>query len=239
VAVDASFQLGIGDQVEIELVGSKDANSHPVVSGDGKIVIPLVGEVPALGLTTTQLAEAIQDGLKKGGYYASPVVHVSVTGVASRYVAVLGDVSTPGLLPLDRNYHLSDIVARVGAHSGEGTGTIVLTHANGESKRYTLEEIATGGGGGGDPLLQAGDKIYVPAATQEIIYVSGQVRSPGAFPLTKNMTCRDAIARGGGLTELGSDKKLKLFRKNVEVKDVKLDTPLQTGDILQIGERLF
>jgi polysaccharide export outer membrane protein len=238
VAVDANFQLGIGDQVEIELVGSKDGNSHLVVSGDGKVVVPLVGEVSALGLTTAQLAQAIQDSLKKGGYYADPVVHVSVTGVASRYVAVLGDVSTPGLMPLDRNYHLSDIVARVGAHSGEGAGTIVLTHANGESKRYTLEEIATGAGGG-DPLLQAGDKIYMPSAAQEMIYVSGQVRSPGGFPLTKNMTVRDAIARGGGLTELGSDKKLKLFRKNVAVKDVQLDTPMQTGDILQIGERLF
>ena len=58
-------------------------------------------------------------------------------------------------------------------------------------------------------------------------------------PLTKNMTIRDAIARGGGLTEMGSDRKLKLFRKNVQVNSLQLDTPLQAGDILQIGERLF
>jgi polysaccharide export outer membrane protein len=65
------------------------------------------------------------------------------------------------------------------------------------------------------------------------------VHAPGGFPLTRNMTVRDAIARGGGLTEMGSDRKLKLFRKNVQVGDVKLDTRLQAGDILQIGERLF
>ena len=53
------------------------------------------------------------------------------------------------------------------------------------------------------------------------------------------MTVRDAIGRGGGLTEMGSEKKLKLFRKNVQVKDVKPETLLQPGDILQIGERLF
>jgi polysaccharide export outer membrane protein len=53
------------------------------------------------------------------------------------------------------------------------------------------------------------------------------------------MTVRDAIARGGGLTDLGSDRKLKLTRKGVEIKDVKLETLLQAGDILKIGEKLF
>ena len=222
----------------MELVGRKDSDSRATVAGDGTVIVPLLGEVKALGLTADQLATAVQVGLKKGGYYSDPVVHVSVTGVASRYVAVLGDVAMPGLLPLDRTYHLSDIVARVGVHSGEGAGTIVLTHSNGQSRRYTLEEIATGGGDG-DPLIQAGDKLYVPSVGSEVIYVSGQVHAPGGFPLTRNMTVRDAIARGGGLTEMGSDRKLKLFRKNVQVGDVKLDTRLQAGDILQIGERLF
>jgi len=222
----------------VTLVGGRDGDTRAAVGGDGEVVVPLLGEVKALGLTTAQLSTAIQDGLKKGGYYTNPVVHVVVVGVASRYVAVLGEVGAPGLVSLDRAYHLSDIVARVAAKSEGGIGTIVLTHANGESKKYTLEDIATGSSNG-DPLLQGGDKIYVPSVAQEMIYISGQVKSPGGFPLTKNMTIRDAIARGGGLTEMGSEKKLKLFRKNVPVKDLKLDTPLQAGDILQIGERLF
>jgi polysaccharide export outer membrane protein len=238
VAVDANFKLGIGDQVSIEVVGGRDAPAHPAVSGDGTVVVPLLGEVKALGMTTAQLGKAIEDGLKKGGFYSAPVVHVSVTGVASRYVTVFGEVSAAGQMPLDRAYHLSDFVSRIGAHTGEGLGTIVLTHANGESKRYTLEDIATGANGG-DPLLEAGDKIYVPAVTQELVFVSGQVRSPGNFPLSKNMTVRDAVARAGGLTDLGSDRKLKLFRKQVQIKDVKFDTPLQAGDILEIGEKLF
>jgi polysaccharide export outer membrane protein len=240
VAVDANFKLGIGDQVVVQLIdgNGQESDSRPVVSADGKVLIPLLGEVPALGLKSAELAQAIQDGLTKGKFYVKPVVRVTVTGVASSYVTVLGEVGTGGMQPLDRAYHLSDMIARVGVHSGEGVGTIVLTHANGESKRYTLEDIATGASGG-DPLLQAGDKIYIPAAAKEMIYISGQVRSPGAFPLSKDMTVRDAIARGGGLTELGSERKLKLFRKNVQVKDVKPDTSLQPGDILQIGERLF
>jgi polysaccharide export outer membrane protein len=239
VAVDANFKLGIGDTVSMEQVGRENSEVRATVSGDGKIVLPLIGEVNALGLTTSQLATTIQDDLKKGGFYSDPVVHVSVIGVASSYVTVFGDVGVPGLMPLERTYHLSDIVARIGVHSGEGSGTIVLTHADGKSKRYTLEDIATGANGEGDPLLQAGDKIYVPSQASELIFVNGQVRAPGSVPLAKNMTIRDAIARCGGLTEMGSDKKLKLFRKDVEIKPVNLETPLQSGDILQIGERLF
>ncbi len=101
-------------------VGRENSETHSTVSGDGKIVLPLVGEISALGLTSAQLATTIQGALKKGGFYADPVIHVAVVGVASSYVTVLGDVGTPGMMPLERNFHLSDMIARVGARPGEG-----------------------------------------------------------------------------------------------------------------------
>jgi len=238
VVVDANFTLGVGDSINVGLVGRTDFNSPSQVSSEGTVFLPLIGQVKALGLTTAQLAQEIQAALKKGGYYADPQVHVEVTGVASRYATILGDVTSPGLLPLDRDYHLSDIVARVGARAGQGAGTIVLTHSNGKSKKYSIEEVATGGGES-DPKVLPGDKLYFPAAEAEVFYISGQVRTPGAFPATKGLTVREAIARGGGLTEMGSDRKTKVFRKNVQIKGVTLDTQLQPGDIVQIGERLF
>lgn len=238
VAVDANFQLGMGDTVSVELVGRSDFTAHEQVSSEGMIVLPLVGKVKALGLTTTQLAQNIQTDLKKGGFFANPIVQVEVVGVASRYATILGDVTSPGLLPLDRTFHLSDVVARVGAHINDGPAVVILTHADGQSKRYSLEDIATGSGEG-DPIVQPGDKIYVPSAAAEVFYVSGQVKNPGTFPLTPGMTVREAIARSGGLTPMGSEGKVKVFRKNERVRDVKLETLLQPGDIVQVGERLF
>jgi polysaccharide export outer membrane protein len=225
--------------VTLGLVGRNDFSvPRAQVSSEGIVLLPLVGRVKAVGLTTAQLAQAVQERLIKGGFYSDPLVHVEVVGVASRYATILGDVGNPGLLPLDRAYRLSEIVARVGARGGDGPGTIVLTRPDGKSTKYSLEEIATGAGPG-DPIVQPGDKIYVPSARVEAFYISGQVKSPGSFPVTKGMTVREAIARGGGLTEMGSENKLKLYRDNVLVKGVKLDTVLQPGDILQIGERLF
>ena len=53
------------------------------------------------------------------------------------------------------------------------------------------------------------------------------------------MTIRMAIARGGGVTENGSEKKVTLVRDGKEIKKVSLDDPVKVGDIIKIGERLF
>jgi polysaccharide biosynthesis/export protein len=238
IIVDQTFALGIGDVVDIGVVGRADFNNRVRISAEGTILLPLLGRMKVMGLTTTDLAQQIQDALAKGGFYSNPVVRVEVAGLSSRYATVLGNVSSPGLLPLDRTYHLSDVVARVGAHAGEGSNFVVLTRSDGSSKKYSIEDLATGAGGA-DPVVMPGDKIYVPAATSEVFYISGQVKNPGPFPMSKELTVREAIAKGGGLTDMGTEKKVKIYRKNVAVKDVKLDTRLEAGDIVQVGERLF
>jgi polysaccharide export outer membrane protein len=237
VVVDQSFILGVGDVIDVGVMGRSEFNSRVKVSTEGTVILPLVGSMKAMGRTTAELAQLIQQALVKGQFYANPVVRVEVSGVASRYATILGNVATPGLLPLDRTYHLSDIIARVGAHLGEAS-SVILTRADGSSKKYSMEDLATGGGGA-DPVVMAGDKIYVPPSTAEVFYISGQVKSPGSFVISKDLTVREAIAKGGGLTDMGSEKKVKVFRKNVEVKGVKLDTKLEPGDIVQVGERLF
>ena len=85
--------------------------------------------------------------------------------------------------------------------------------------------------------MAPGDKIFVPKA--EIFYLSGQVNAPGAYPITEGMTVRMAIARGGGINQLGSDKKLKLTRHGVKLTNIDLESKIQPGDVLVVGERLF
>ena len=70
-------------------------------------------------------------------------------------------------------------------------------------------------------------------------YISGQVKAPGSFPVTSGLTFRMTIAKGGGVGENGSEKKLKVVRKGEKLKKVKLDALAQPGDIITIGERLF
>jgi polysaccharide export outer membrane protein len=101
-----------------------------------------------------------------------------------------------------------------------------------------VEKLATGAPAD-DPIVRNGDKIYVPTLENQVFYISGQVRSPGAYPAQTGMTFRTAIARGGGLTEMGSEKKVKVVRNGVEMKSVKLEDKVMPGDVITIGERLF
>jgi polysaccharide export outer membrane protein len=164
---------------------------------------------------------------------------VEVSNVASRLVTILGAVGTPGQLPLDRQYRLSEIVARFGGRGATGADYLVLTHQDGKSERFKLADLGTATGDK-DPVLQSGDKIYVPAAENSVIYINGQVKSPGTYPVTEGLTLRTAIAKAGGLAEMGSEKKISIHRDGKDIKVKNLDeTTLKVGDIINVGEKLF
>jgi polysaccharide biosynthesis/export protein len=239
LAGDRQYTLGVGDVIEIALVGRSDFNGRVRIGTDGAVLLPYLGAVPATNRTPGQLADEIRASLEKGGYFSSPVVRVDVVAVASRYVTILGAVGSPGLMSLDRRYRLSEILARAGGKSDLGVDYVVLTTETGGSKQYKVSDLATGNMEQ-DPYVSSGDKIYVPAAKAEVFYINGQVTTPGSFPVTEGMTVRMALALAGGLTEQGSDKKVKINRKGVKLKGVKLDkTIVEPSDILTVGERLF
>jgi polysaccharide biosynthesis/export protein len=235
---DPDYALGEGDVVEVLVVGSSEFNSRARVARDGSVVLPLIGPVQAAGQSPSALAEKVAAALKAGGYYANPIVRVELIGIRSRYVTVLGNITTPGLIPLDRPYRLSEIIARVGGKTASGVEYVVLTRANGESKRYPLEMLATGGPDQ-DPTVQAGDKIWVPAAQSEVFYISGEVKNPGAFEVQGEMTVRIALAKAGGLTENGSDKRITLVRNGKTVKGANLESKVESGDVITVNARLF
>jgi len=238
--VDSSYVLGIGDVVAIALVGRNDLNSRVRVSTDGTVLLPFVGRIRASGRTVLELSEDIRQALIKGGFFSDAVVQAEVVGITSRYATILGAVGSPGLLPLDRNYHLSEILAKVGGRGGGGGADyVVLTRAaGGESLRFNIDDLATAPPDK-DPIVQPGDKIFIPAADKEVFYISGEVRNAGTFPIVTNMTFRTAIARAGGVTENGNENKITVTRGGKPVKGIKLEDKVQVGDVIKIGERLF
>ena len=238
--IDSNYVLGLGDVIEVSVVGRNDFQGRVRIGPDGSVLLPLIGRLPAANLRPADLATQIQAALAKGGFYSQPVVRVEVITVASRFVIVMGQVSSPGLVALDRAYRLSEILAKVGAKISSNSDFVILTRGGegGAQQRMLMAEIATGGPSK-DPFVAPGDKIYVPAAENEIFYLSGAVKSPGVYPLTAGMTVRMAIARAGGVTEMGNEKKVEIFRKGAKVPKVTLETPVEVGDIIKLGERLF
>ena len=234
--ITAGYVLGADDVVEVSVLGQPEFATRARVKANGTIQLPFIGEQKIAGETALTLAPKIAETLRAGGYYAKPVVNIEIASFASRYVVLLGAIAQPGLQPVDRDYRLSEIIARSGGLRETGADFVTLTRASGEQKNYDFAKLASGGPDD-DPWVSPGDKIFVPEA--ELFYMYGQVNAPGVYPIKGGeMTVRKAVARGGGFNASGSAKRIKLFRDGEETK-VKMDTVIKPGDVIVVGERLF
>lgn len=236
VSLVDGYVLGTGDIIEVSVLGREDFKPRVQVQTDGSIALPLIGSIPAADRTVLQLRDQIRDALVRGGYYSAPVLNISIVTYASRYVTVLGQVANPGVVPIDRAYRLSEIIARAGGVRETGSDRITLTPAGGAPRDLSLRAIATGRGEE-DPVVNPGDKVFVAEA--ETFYIYGQVAAPGTYPIDPDLTLRKALARGGGLTPIGSERRTRLIRGERDVKGAKMDIKIEPGDVIVVGQKFF
>ncbi len=231
---NAEYVLGPEDTIEVEVVGQPD-KARARVYTDGTVQLNLIGKLVAAGKTPRELGLEIAQALKAGGFYANPAINVEVSGYSSRYVTVLGAVGSPSLVPINRPYRLSEILARVGGMQPSAADYLIVRAESGGERRFLVDDLSRGDATK-DPFVTPGDKIFAPVA--EVFYISGQVNSPGSFPMRSDLTVRQAIAQAGGLTASGSDKKVEVSRGGKKVK-LAGDAKVGPGDVLVVGERLF
>lgn len=102
------YHLGTGDKVRIITFDENSLTGEFVVSGSGTISLPLVGDLKALGLTTSELQEEIQNALRQG-YLKDPKVSVEVLNYRPFYI--LGEVTKPGEYPFVNGLTVLNAVA--------------------------------------------------------------------------------------------------------------------------------
>ena len=235
MTLNDGYVIGVGDVVEIAVLGREEFRPRVQVQVDGTVQLPYLHSVMASNLTVIQLRDRVAKLLRDGGYYVDPVVSVTVASFASRYVTALGEFASPGLVPVDRAYRVSEILARVGGARPSAGDELVLRRTSGEEIVLQIDKLSRGGSEE-DPLVQPGDKLFIAVAPNYYIY--GQVNAPGAYRIERGMTLRMALARGGGLTERGSTGRLSVIRDGKQIR-MTLDSVLKGGDTVVVGERFF
>ena len=164
------FLLGPEDVLDI-VVWKNDNLSQKavVVRPDGKISVPLIGEMMAGGLTTNELASQIASRLKE--FKESPAVTVSVKEVNSYYVYVLGEVGKPGKYQLKSHATVLQAVAVANGFTvfAAKNKMKVLRHVQGKDGKTReiriparYDDLISGSGEIGDFVLKTGDVIVVP-----------------------------------------------------------------------------
>jgi polysaccharide export outer membrane protein len=235
-AVDSGYILGPDDSVQVIVYGQPEFGVQTRIKSDGTIVMPLIGTIKAAGMTNITLAKAVTDRLTSNGFLKDPIVNVEIGGYVSKTVNVAGKVTTPGIYPLDRPYHALDMLLKAGWIRENGANYVYLRRPGQPEARLDVEGLVRGDDSK-DPLLKAGDTLYVPDA--DVYYISGQVNRPGSFAMQPNLTIRQALVLAGGVTQTGSANKVGLIRGNAKEVDADPSQVIQKSDIIVVKERLF
>ena len=172
--------------------------------------------------------------LRSGGYFVKPVVNVEVTQFVSSSVTVFGEVGTPGIYPLDLQLTVGMTLARAGGTRGTSADFAILKR-DGDPVEHRILLSDLSGEWSAATLLEAKDTLFVPVAP--VVYIYGQVNSPGSFALKTGMTVRQALARAGGPTLAGSTRNVTIFRDGEKLKKVDLDGELKAEDSVFINEK--
>ncbi|WP_374590506.1 polysaccharide export protein EpsE [Aquabacterium sp.] len=241
----AEYVLGPGDVIKVSVYQNPDLQSETRVSESGVISFPLIGAVKVGGLTITQAEKLIADSLRTGNFVKQPQVSILVELFRGNQASVLGNVNKPGRYPLETaDMRLSDLLATAGGIAATGSDLVVLTgKRNGQSIRQVIDlpDSFAPGKRANDPIIQNGDVIWVDRFP--MVYVYGEVQRPGNFRLERGMSVMQALAAAGGPTLRGTDRGLRIHRRDaggkVQVLEPKLTDEVQDGDVLFIKESLF
>lgn len=237
------YRIGGGDTVAIEVYGQPDLSAVARVSeDDGTITFPLLGEIKLAGFTQEEAGLDIASRLKEGGFIKHPQVTLSVKEFQSQKIPVMGQVNKPGEYALKGESRVVDLIAQAGGVKEDAADVIILVSKDGSKQiRHEIDLLQFYAGDMSQNILvSSGDFILVPK--MDTFYIHGEVKRPGSYRLDRGMTVMQALSVGGGLTDRGSLKGMKVTRnKQGEAKEleVELKDQLQPNDVLYVKERLF
>jgi polysaccharide export outer membrane protein len=241
----AEYRLGAGDVVRVTVYQNPDLTLEGRISEAGILSYPLLGSVRVGGLTVTDAERRIADGLRQGNFVRQPQVSVLVTQVRGNQASVIGQVNRPGRFPIETaDLRLSDLLAMAGGVAPTGADVItVVGTRNGQPFRREIDVVNMfrGANRQEDLLVLNGDVVYVERAP--MIYIYGEVQRPGAFRLERDMTVMQGLATGGGLTQRGTERGIRVHRRaqdgKVQVIQPAMDERLRDGDVVYVRESLF
>ena len=167
--VSKEFLLGPEDVLEVTVWRNQDLSRIVVVRPDGKISLPLIGDVQASGLNSSQVAAKIAARLTE--FKENPNVSVSLKEVNSYFIFVLGEVLKPGKYPLKSYATVLQGVSMAGGFTqfaSKNKMQIIRNYINGDGNEHQTRipvpynEMVSGKGKIENFILKSGDTIVVP-----------------------------------------------------------------------------
>jgi len=244
-AATSRYLIGPQDLLKITVLDEPELTNDYRVDSDGYITFPYIGRVQAGGLNPGDLQDRIRN-LLSPSYLKNPQVRVDIDQYKSQSVLVSGEVRQPGKIPMTGAMTVLEALAAAGSPTPSASSEVTIARPRkagsdqpeAQVVRVNWKDLALGKGT--DPVLQDGDLLNVAKA--QTFFITGQVKNSSSYVLEPGMTVEQAIAMAGGLTERGSDRRIRVTRsvKGIRVTiSLSLSDLVQPGDTITIQQRIF
>ncbi len=160
----ADYILGAEDLIEVMVWKNPDLSTTVFVRPDGKISLPLIGDLQAAGLTSIELRDSIKVLLRR--YKKTPEVSVIVREINSFSIFFVGEVVQPGKIKLKSETSFLQAMTLVGGFTefANVKNIVLLRRENGQEQRIKInyKDIVSGKNPDSNIMLKRGDTILVP-----------------------------------------------------------------------------
>lgn len=241
----AQHILGPGDVVRVTVFQSPDLSLETRISETGQITFPLIGNVTIGGMPISAAQDRIAKALRDGKFVVNPQVSIMLLQVRSAQVSILGQVGKPGRYPIESaGSKVSEMIAAAGGAVAGASDIVTLVGTrNGRPVKLDIDlpAILQAGKTELDAVVANGDILYVDRAP--MLYIYGEVQRPGVARVERGMTVMQALAQSGGLTQRGTERGLRIHRRDangaVRVIQPNMNDLVERDDVIYVRESVF
>lgn len=252
--VEGAYRLQPEDVIRIQVVGEPELSAQQAtVSRDGKVSVPIIGEVQAGGLTTSELEQLISRRYREMDILREPRVSVTILQFHRPRVSILGLVQRPGTYEFKEGDRVLDALSLGGSIVPERARLeeAWMQRVDGSKIELNLYRLLYEGDLSQNILLADGDTIYIPEETQNRYFVGGQVKRPGQYVWRPGLTVLDALSQAAWETERarlsqtfvvrkkpdGAEERIRVDLVRLLNKgDMSQNIVLQPGDVVYVSE---
>jgi polysaccharide export outer membrane protein len=163
----SEYKMGPGDTLNIVVWHNPDVSGPTTVRPDGRISVPLIGDVVAAGKAPMALADEIREKLQH--YIKDPIVTVTPTqfvGPIARQIRVVGEATQPRAIPFNTNMTLLDVMIAAGGLTryADGDRAVIIRVENGTQQTYNvhLDSLIRDGDVTQNVAMKPGDILIIP-----------------------------------------------------------------------------
>ncbi|MBI5633659.1 MAG: SLBB domain-containing protein [Nitrospirae bacterium] len=241
------YVIGADDVIKVTVYNHPDLTATDRVSGDGSLMLPLIGDVKLAGLSVEQAAKKISL-LLSDGYIMDPKVSVFVVEFRSRKVMIMGQVFRPGVFTLSGNTTFLELLTLAGGLTKEAGDKATIKRKSLEAGRegeglitIDLRKLIEQGDASRDVTLMDNDSIYIAKAG--VFYITGEIKKPDSYKHEEGLTVIKAVTMAGGFSDKAAPGRIKIIRKldkkEKVIERAGIDELILPDDIIIVPESFF